>query len=445
MKKYICIHGHFYQPPRENPWLRKVKKQPSADPFHDWNERITAECYEPNLSVEDDNSFSNASRMSFNFGPTLLAWMRQCNMDVYQKIITADQKSRECFSGFGSAIAQGYNHIIMPLASQADKYKQIAWAIDDFKQTYNRFPAGMWLPETAVDTATLEMLAEQNIQFTILAPHQVDKIKSTDGMWEKVSQETLDTTRPYLYRLPSGRTIVIFYYNGSIASDIAFGSLLHSADDFYNRVCSMAEKAPAGGLLHWAVDGETYGHHNNKGHCVLAEVLNRIEANDDLILTNYEAYLDHHPAVTEVTIKENSSWSCMHGVGRWCENCGCVIDAKNQGHQEWREPLRKAMNWLRDEVNAVLAEAGDISNDQKEELICNSQYMFTSCGWFFDHFKRIETQQIIQYAVRVMETVENIAGRDLMEPYLDQLHSIKDAREVCLAIKSKKDIIDYEL
>ena len=188
MEHYVCIHGHFYQPPRENPWLEEVELQDSAYPYHDWNERITEECYRPNMAsriLGPDRKIidivNNYSKISFDFGPTLLSWLERHAPDVYQGVIDADKKSQERFSGHGAAIAQAYNHIIMPLANSRDKRTQIAWGIYDFEHRFGRKPEGMWLPETAVDLETLDILAEYGIKFTILSPHQAKRVRSIGG------------------------------------------------------------------------------------------------------------------------------------------------------------------------------------------------------------------------------------------------------------------------
>jgi len=275
MSRFICIHGHFYQPPRENPWLEEVELQDSAYPYHDWNERITAECYAPNTASRTLDAerkiidiVNNYSKISFNFGPSLLSWLERHKPDVYQAVIEADKKSQGLFSGHGSALAQAYNHLIMPLANSQDKRTQVIWGIRDFQYRFHREPEGMWLAETAVDLQTLEFLAEHQIKFTILAPSQAHKVrKINDGKWHDVSGGKIDPKAPYICRLPSGKSIALFFYDGPISHELAFGRLLKSGEGFAKKLISAFPKdnqEPQ--LVHIATDGETYGHHHDTRH-----------------------------------------------------------------------------------------------------------------------------------------------------------------------------------
>ncbi|HKP87794.1 MAG TPA: DUF3536 domain-containing protein, partial [Blastocatellia bacterium] len=360
MNRYVCIHGHFYQPPRENPWLEEVELQDSAYPYHDWNERITAECYAPNAAsriLSADKKIvgivNNYSKISFNFGPTLLSWMQRHTPDVHDAIIEADRESRRNFSGHGSAIAQVYNHMIMPLANARDKRTQVIWGITDFEHRFGRRPEGMWLAETAVDTETLEVLAEQEILFTILAPRQAGRVRRIGKRWRDVSGSRVDPRMPYLCRLPSGKTINLFFYDGPISQDIAFGGLLASGETFASRLLGtfVADRQEPQ-LVHIATDGETYGHHHRFGEMALSYCLHHIESNDLAKLTVYGEYLEKFPPTHEVEIIENTSWSCAHGVARWGSNCGCNTGRAGWS-QEWRAPLRQALDWLRDELATV--------------------------------------------------------------------------------------------
>ena len=287
MNKQICIHGHFYQPPRENPWLDEVELQDSAYPYHDWNERITAECYAPNTAsrVRDNegrikNIVNNYSSISFNFGPTLLSWMKKHKPDVYDSIINADIESRKRFSGHGCAIAQVYNHIIMPLANLRDKRTQIIWGIKDFQFHYKRFPEGMWLAETAVDLESLDIMAELGIKFTILAPHQAHKVKAIDSdEWLDVSGQKIDHKTPYILKLPSNRTITIFFYDGPVSSDISFQDTLENGENFANRLLNSFSDSDQDQILTIATDGETYGHHHKYGEMALTHCINHIKSN----------------------------------------------------------------------------------------------------------------------------------------------------------------------
>ncbi len=360
MERYICIHGHFYQPPRENPWLEEIELQDSAYPYHDWNERINAECYVRNTAsrfLDKDERITdivnNYSNISFNFGPTLLYWMERHKPAAYEAIIEADKLSSKRFSGHGSAIAQAYNHMIMPLANRRDKYTQIIWGIRDFQKRFGRFPEGMWLPETAVDIETLEVLAELGINFTLLAPRQAKSVKKlqNEDVACDVSGERVDPTMPYLCNLPSGRSINIFFYDGPISKDVAFGGLLNSGEAFANRLISaFRDHREWPQIVHIATDGETYGHHHSFGDMALAYCLHYIESRNLAKVTNYGEYLEKHPPTHEVQIIENSSWSCIHGVERWRDNCGCNSGMNPGWTQKWRKPLREAMDMVRDTV-----------------------------------------------------------------------------------------------
>jgi alpha-amylase/alpha-mannosidase (GH57 family) len=469
MNKYICIHGHFYQPPRENAWLEVIEQQDSAYPFHDWNERISHECYGPNgfsriLDEEDYivNIVNNYERISFNFGPTLLQWMEIYAPKAYQAVIDADFKSRALNNGHGNAIAQVYNHIIMPLANRRDKETQVIWGIRDFEHRFGRKPEGMWLAETAVDTETLEVLAENGITFTILAPRQAKEVKSANGDWKDVSGEQIDTRKPYVCRLPSGKTISLFFYDGTISQDIAFKGLLIDGKEFARRLTEdKSTNEPH--LVHVATDGESYGHHHLHGDMALAFCLDYIEKNDLGTIINYANYLDKFPATDEVRIYDNSSWSCVHGVERWRADCGCSSGMNAGWHQQWRAPLRNALDNLRNDLSSVFekeisryvtnvwnARNGYIEivldrsdesldaffaahctripqGDHKTKVIRllemqrHAMLMYTSCGWFFDEISGIETTQILQYADRAIQLAESESNIVLEKDFLQQL------------------------
>lgn len=457
--KYTCIHGHFYQPPRENPWLEAVELQDSAHPYHDWNERITAECYAPNTASRIFDSerriidiVNNYSKMSFNFGPTLLSWMQRHQPDIYQGILEADRLSQQSFSGHGSAIAQVYNHMIMPLANNRDKYTQVIWGIRDFQKRFGRFPEGMWLPETAVDIETLEVLAELGIVFTILAPHQADKVRRIGSEdWKDVSGGHIDPSTAYLCQLPSGRIINLFFYDGPISGDLAFGALLTNGEYFANRlVNAFSDQRDWPQIVHIATDGESYGHHHRAGEMALSYCLYHIDSHKLAAITVYGQYLEKHPPTHEVKIVENTSWSCIHGIERWWKSCGCHSGGQPLWTQAWREPLRNAMDWLRDTLiplyeqeaaqflkdpwkarNDYIEVVLDRSKDNVENFIAShtarelslqeksrvlmllemqrhTMLMYTSCGWFFDEISGIETTQIMKYAARAIQLAEKI-------------------------------------
>ncbi|HEY6843181.1 MAG TPA: DUF3536 domain-containing protein, partial [Thermoanaerobaculia bacterium] len=353
--RFICIHGHFYQPPRENPWLEAVETQDSAAPYHDWNERITAECYEPNASsrILDAHDrivkiVNNYASISFNFGPTLLSWLEQFAPSTYGAIIDADRTSREKFGGHGSAIAQAYNHVILPLANERDRRTQVHWGLRDFEKRFGRKPEGMWLPETAVDVPSLEALAAEGILFTILEPHQA----------KPVNGGSIDPSRPYLCRLPSGKTIAIFFYDGAISRAVAFERLLARGENLAHRLLGAFSETKHAQLVNIATDGETYGHHHRYGDMALAYAIDYINERKLARIANYGQFLADNPPAEEVQIVEKTSWSCSHGVGRWQLDCGCSVGAPSGWTQQWRAPLREALDWLRDECAEIFETYG---------------------------------------------------------------------------------------
>ena len=471
MERFICIHGHFYQPPRENPWLEEVEQQDSAYPYHDWNERITAECYAPNASsrildgegriIDIVNNYSN---ISFNFGPTLLSWIERHNPVVYNLILKADKDSMEKFSGHGSALAQVYNHMIMPLANSRDKRTQVFWGIRDFMHRFGRKPEGMWLAETAVDLETLDVMAEMGVKFTILAPHQAKNIRKIGtGDFQNVNGQKIDTKQPYLCRLPSGKSIAVFFYDAPISVEVSFKALLNNGGDFAERLLKAFSDSSAPQIVNIATDGETYGHHHKYGEMALTYALNYIESNNLAEITVYGEYLEKFPPLYEVEIHENTSWSCSHGIERWRNNCGCCAATQNGWNQNWRTPLREAMDWLCDkitpiyekEISAIVHDPGkirdnyidlildrsrekveayishhavkNISNEEKVKILKlletqrSAMLMYTSCGWFFDDVSGIEAVQVMFYAASVIQTVKEISGVDLEPGYRDIL------------------------
>jgi len=471
MEKYVCIHGHFYQPPRENAWLEQIEIQDSAYPYHDWNERVAAECYTPNAEskILDGDGYiiriiNNYSHMSFDFGPTLLSWLEIAAPDTYEAILRADRSSMERFSGHGSALAQSYNHTIMPLSNERDKTTQVLWGIADFRHRFDRAPEGMWLPETAADLDTLDLLAKNGILFTILAPRQAWRARPVGSTeWSDVSGERVDTTVAYTQKLPSGRSIAIFFYNGPIARAVAFERILSSGEGFAQRLVSAFHDEARPQLMHIAVDGETFGHHHRFGDMALAYALHHMETNGLARLTNYGEYLALHPPVHEVQIVENSSWSCVHGVERWCSDCGCHAGDGTEWQQGWRGPLRNALDWLRDTTAETFANEAkrfvldpwqarndyidvmlDRSTDSVEsflhshaavtlpeperiallkllEMERHAMLMFTSCGWFFDDISRIEAVQVMQYAGRVIQLAQELSGHSFEPQFLELL------------------------
>lgn len=475
MNKFVCIHSHFYQPPRENPWLDRIEGQASAAPFHDWNERISAECYRENgrSRIINERSYvegfsNNYSKMSFNMGPTLLSWLEHYDSTTYDYILKGDKISVERFNGHGNAIAQCYNHMIMPLANRRDKETQVVWGIKDFEKRFHRPPEAMWLPETAVDTESLEVLAQYGMKYVILAPRQAHKIRKLGtNDWISVSFEKINTRMAYQIKLPSGATIAAFFYDGSLAKAVAFDGLLHNGDNFAQRILNgFQESGDTSQIVHIATDGESYGHHHKYGDMALSYVLKNIDEREDVTLCNYGYYLELYPPEYEVEIFENSSWSCAHGVERWKSDCGCNSGGWPQWNQKWRMPLRKMLDEIRDDINLkfenlmikyevdpwvarndfinVLFNRSESSNrdfllkwvpelkDDSEqvkfikafEMQRQMLFMYTSCAWFFDELSGIETVQVLQYALRAVELAEDIWGDFIFDKFLSYLKTI---------------------
>ena len=473
MPRYVCVHGHFYQPPRENPWLEEVELQDGAAPYHDWNERITAECYRPNAGsrVLDDGGrirriANNYARISFDVGPTLMSWLERHAPDVFAAIRAADRESRERFGGHGSALAQPYHHSILPLATPLDQETQIEWGIRDFRARFGREPEGMWFPEAAVDLDVLGRAAERGIRFTVLSPYQAHRFRERGSSeWTTPPAGGVPTTRAYEVRLPNGRSLAAFFYDGTISSEIAFRGLLHSGTALADRLAGAFDPAlgDAPQLVHVATDGETYGHHHRHGDMALAFALERLEGRSDLALTNYGEFLARFPPTFEVELHAPSSWSCAHGVGRWRSDCGCNSGTHPGWNQAWRGPLRASLDGLRDAVRPAMDQLGaslfqdpratrldyvDFLGPRSEtdrarfladhaarplsteetvvawsllELERQLQAMYTSCGWFFDDLGGIESVQVLGYASRAIQLAEERFGSGWEEPFLDRL------------------------
>ncbi|MDR3453674.1 MAG: DUF3536 domain-containing protein [Rhodoferax sp.] len=464
-KRFVCIHGHFYQPPRENPWLETVETQDTAAPYHDWNERVCAECYAPNGAARIQNEknritriVNNYARISFDFGPTLLSWLKENAPRTHRMILDGERRSRKSYKGHSSAMAQVYNHIILPLASRRDRITQIRWGIADYQDHYGMPPEGMWLAETAADSETLELLALHGIKFTLLAPHQCKRIRplsdeaaQPETSWTDTPDAKVDTSRPYLVRFESGVSIAVFFYDGPTSRAIAFEGLLNSGEGFAARLKAGFKEGSQTQLMHVATDGESYGHHHRYGEMALAYALRLLEQDKTVRLTNYANFLAQFPPEYECEIEENTSWSCVHGVERWRSDCGC-----NGGHpgwnQAWRAPLRQALDELRDALAPLTEQEGaKFFNDvwaardgyiqvildrgegsqqrffeayeshpltaeervramQLMEMQRHSQLMYTSCGWFFDDVSGIETVQVIGYAARVLQLARELFG-----------------------------------
>lgn len=476
LKKYLTIHGHFYQPPRENPWLEQVELKESASPFHDWNERVSAECYAPNSIskiVGNGNKVldivNNYAHMSFNMGPTLMSWLENHDRYTYEHVIQADIDSVNEFGGHGNALAQVYNHIIMPLANERDKITQTLWGIRDFQKRFGRMPEGIWLAETACDDETLGVLSDCGIKFTVLSPYQAEKVKAfDDAEFTDVSHGEIDTTKAYRYKIKcrNGKYIDLFFYNAQISQAVAFEELLQDGGRFVEKLkTGISPAQDFSRLTNIATDGESYGHHTKFGDMALAYVL-RIKAGDEgFTITNYGQYLEKHPPVDEVIIKPVSSWSCCHGVGRWKEDCGCSTGGMTGWNQKWRKPLREGLDNLRDKLVDLTENEGkkyfkdvwqarnnyiDVVLDRNNiesflqentlenldendninalklmEIQRQAMLMYTSCGWFFNEISGIETIQIMKYAARAMQLAKSFSDEDLEDQFVETLKEAK--------------------
>ncbi|HEY0006501.1 MAG TPA: DUF3536 domain-containing protein [Pyrinomonadaceae bacterium] len=478
MTTSLIIHGHFYQPPRENPWTELVEREPSARPFHDWNERIDSECYRPNGFARIFDAYGGVERIvnnylsfSFNFGPTLLSWLEQHHPDTYERVLTADRESLSLRGGHGNAIAQGYHHSILPLCNELDRRTQVRWGVADFRSRFMREPESLWLPETACNAETLDLLIDEGMRFVILSPYQAERVRSTrGGEWTSVAEGQIDTSIPYAYFHSdhSGRSIAIFFYDGPIARAIAFEGALASSQGLVERF----RRAARGGgpLVNVATDGETYGHHFKFGDRCLAYALETEAPQAGFRVTNYGEFLDQSAPEFEVKIKEGpdgegTAWSCAHGLGRWTRDCGCQTGAQEGWNQKWRAPLRAALNILRDHAalyfeatkgelfkdpwaardeyvelmlgNLARAEflerhAPRALNDAEQvraltflELQRHTMLMYTSCGWFFADISGIETVQVLKYAGRVLDLLEELGLESARESFLSVLAEAK--------------------
>ena len=455
--RFVAIHGHFYQPPRESPWLESIEVQDSAAPYHDWNARVTAECYAPNTAArrvdEQDRILDivdNFAALAFDVGPTLMTWLERERPRVYAAILEADRTSRAA-RGHGNAIAQAYGHAILPLCSRRDKITQVRWGLADFRHRFGREAEGMWLPETAADRETLEVLAEEGVGFTLLAPGQAASVRQRGGDWQP-APDRLDPRQAYRWDGGHDRTLALFFYDGGISQAIAFDGLLRSGEALASRLLAGFAAYSRPQLVQVATDGETYGHHHRFGEMALAAACARIEASGSVALTNHAAFLAAHPPAGQVRVVEASSWSCAHGVERWRSDCGCRAGSHAGWTQGWRAPLREALDWLRDAVDALyearmaaLAKDPWAARDAYVEVLLDRRsasvdaflerqalrspdedrriqmlrclelqrhrlLMYTSCGWFFDEISGLETVQVLRYAARVLQLARALGG-----------------------------------
>ena len=487
---YVVIHGHFYQPPRENPWTDILDREPSAAPFHDWNERINGECYQPNAVARVMDGFgrvehivNNYESINFNFGPTLLLWLEAHDPDTYARILAADKVSVAAHGGHGNAIAQAYNHAILPLCNDRDRRTQIRWGLADFKHRFGRDAEALWLAETACNDATMDALIDQGLKYVILSPHQAERVRKlgSDG-WRSVADGSIDPGVAYrcFHKDGSGRSIAAFFYDGPISRAIGFEGVLTSSHALVGRL-----RQTQGGpnrLVHVATDGESYGHHTRMGERCLAYAMLVEAPKHGLIPTNYGHFLEMFPPELEVEIKpgpqgEGTAWSCAHGVGRWYRDCGCQTGGQPGWNQEWRAPLREALDHLRDhaatafekEAGKVFADpyavrdayievllapeqrhawlerqAGRALSGQERvraltllEMQRHTQLMYTSCGWFFTELSGIETVQVLKYAGRVMDYLDEL-GLDV--PRDGFLYRLTQARSNLEEMGSGADI-----
>jgi alpha-amylase/alpha-mannosidase (GH57 family) len=487
--KFLCVHGHFYQPPRENAWLERIDRQESAHPFHDWNARIESECYGPNARARILNGqdrvtavVNNFANISFNIGPTLLSWLERHTPRTYAGVIAADRESKELF-GRGSAMAQVYSHAIMPLASARDRATQVRWGVRDFEHRFGRKPEGMWLAETAACTASLRALADEGVLFTVLSPRQAKSVRlAGKDAHVPVTEATLDTRRPYEVSVGDGKSIAVFFYDGAASQAVAFERLLASGDAFAQKlVSSFSAASTTNELVHIATDGESYGHHHRFGEMALAYALRKVQASGTVALTNYASFLAQNPPKDEATIVERSSWSCAHGVGRWSADCGCRM--RGDSNQAWRGPLRAALDFVAEGLDPVFEREGaalmadpwaardryiDVVLDRSPgsvdafmravgapdgaaerrrvlslmEMQRNRVLMYTSCGWFFDDVSGIETAQILQYAVRAVELSRALGGPDLEPEFMVRLEA---ARATTAGTPSAREVVEKQV
>lgn len=473
----ICIHGHFYQPPRENPWTGEIELQPSAAPFHDWNERIYHECYLPNTEADilDDTEnivleVNNYQYLNFNFGPTLLAWIKNKHPETYDNIIEADRKSIAEHSGHGNAIAMCYNHMIMPLANLNDKITQCKWGLADFKHHFGRASEGIWLPEAACNMETIEVLIGEGVKYIILDTSQAEFYRKTgDTEWLDVIEGKINPKHPYrcYSEISKAQSIDIFFYNGPVSRSVAFDDVLKSSQDLLDKILSASRIEPEENMLiSIATDGETFGHHKKHAERTLAFFLRSLIPQKRIKIVNFGEYLETNPPGYEVILKsgdkgEGTSWSCPHGVKRWKDDCGC--GGGGGWHQRWRKPLRETIDWLRDQLIVLYESMGSIffadvwkarnnyigiilnnslnnrfnfinDNGVKPlnesevdavfkllEMQKNAMFMYTSCGWFFSEISGIETVKILEFASRAMEIAMELTGISFEEEFLARL------------------------
>jgi alpha-amylase/alpha-mannosidase (GH57 family) len=486
----LIIHGHFYQPPRENPWTGVVEEEPSAAPFHDWNERIHFECYRANAFVRvgetgpDEQFINNYAHLSFNFGPTLLSWLERYHGYTYARILAADRQSALTHQGHGNAIAQAYGHAILPLCNERDLRTQIRWGLADFRYRFGRNAEAMWLPETACNDRVMSAMTDEGLRYVILEPHQAGRVRTRSGsdganagrMPANRPQDAgvpIDTSLAYRWSNPNdtNKSIAVFFYDGQTSRAIAFEKLLSSSRQLLD---AFARSVNGKDMINIATDGETYGHHFKFGDLCLAHALTQEGPGRGFQITNFGEFLGHHSPTVEVEINngpngEGTSWSCVHGVGRWIRDCGCHTGGEPNWNQAWRTPLRAALDFLRDEniphfeatrdnlftspwaardesISLILdpvasreeflfAHTGRRLSDGDQtraltylELQRMLLLMYTSCGWFFNDISGIETIQILKYAARSIDLMDQLGLPQARERFLEILSEARSNR-----------------
>ncbi len=478
-KKKLILHGHFYQPPRENPFTGIIPKQHLSSPFTNWNEKILSECYASNTNSRYLNEsgkiislINNFEYISFNFGPTLLSWIEEHHIEVHEKIVEADKKSLKRL-GHGNAIAQAYNHTILPLDDEDDARLQIHWGIEDFKYRFNRKPEGMWLPEAAINEKVIDILVEEGINFVILSPWQCRAIEDENNNMIELKDQVAPYDTPFYIYGEKGNKINAFFYNPQLAEGISFGHLLKDADNLYNIIKNISDRDKSK-LIHTASDGEIYGHHEPFGDMALAALIRKVIERDEFEFTNYACVLDEIKPTRRAILHKGeddkgTSWSCFHGVSRWYKDCGCHTGGEPNWNQKWRFPLRVALqnnkNKLKkiyyDRINEIFNNSIDpyqllldyskvVSNSQKmksfiDDLIIsnnfakgyeteiasllvgvkNTHFSFTSCGWFFNDLSGVEPIQNINYALYSINLFQKYCDESLLTPFLLDLKKAK--------------------